>query len=417
MTDQKLYFENIPSLLIILIPFFLITGPFLSDLALSIVALIFLINTCLNDLKKFYNNIYFKLFILFWFILITSSLLSDNILTSLKNSFFYFRFGIFALCFWYLIEKNEKILNYLFFSILFCFLILIIDGYIQYIFGQNLFGWELSNKFRVSSFFGSELILGSYLSRFFPILFGLFIYMDKKNRSKKILFLVTVIFILSEGLIFLSGERLALFFMNLSAIFIILMIKNYRKYRFWTYIFSLCLILILLNIFPNSKERFLDQTVNDFTRNSDKIYIFSKPHNDMYIAGYRMFLEHKFSGVGVRQFRNECKNYPVSEYSCSSHPHNTYIELLSETGMFGFIIIFGLFVLIIYFSIKQFIYRLFRSNIEYFNDFEVCIISALIISLWPFSPSGSFFNNWMSEVYFFPIGILLWQVNLKTIDE
>ena len=140
MTDQKLYFENIPSLLIILIPFFLITGPFLSDLALSIVALIFLINTCLNDLKKFYNNIYFKLFILFWFILITSSLLSDNILTSLKNSFFYFRFGIFALCFWYLIEKNEKILNYLFFSILFCFLILIIDGYIQYIFAQNLFG-------------------------------------------------------------------------------------------------------------------------------------------------------------------------------------------------------------------------------------------------------------------------------------
>jgi O-antigen ligase len=417
MTTQKLYFENIPSLLIILIPFFLITGPFLSDLALSMVALIFLINTCLNDLKKFYNNIYFKLFILFWFVLITSSLLSDNILTSLKNSFFYFRFGIFALCFWYLIEKNEKILNYLFFSILFCFIILIIDGYIQYIFGQNLFGWELSNKFRVSSFFGSELILGSYLSRFFPILFGLFIYMDKKNRSKKILFLVTVIFILSEGLIFLSGERLALFFMNLSAIFIILMIKNYRKYRFWTYIFSLCLILILLNIFPNSKERFLDQTVNDFTRNSDKIYIFSKPHNDMYIAGYRMFLEHKFSGVGVRQFRNECKNYPVSEYSCSSHPHNTYIELLSETGMFGFIIIFGLFVLIIYFSIKQFIYRLFRSNIEYFNDFEVCIISALIISLWPFSPSGSFFNNWMSVVYFFPIGILLWQVNLKTIDE
>ena len=92
MTDQKLYFENIPSLLIILIPFFLITGPFLSDLALSIVALIFLINTCLNDLKKFYNNIYFKLFILFWFILITSSLLSDNILTSLKNSFFLFPF-------------------------------------------------------------------------------------------------------------------------------------------------------------------------------------------------------------------------------------------------------------------------------------------------------------------------------------
>lgn len=413
MINQKIYFEDIPKYLIIFIPFFLITGPFLSDLAVSVVALIFLINSYFNDLKKFYNNIYFKLFILFWIILIISSLLSENIFISLKSSFFYFRFGIFTLCFWYLIEKNKKILDYLFFSILFCFSILIIDGYIQYIFGQNIFGFELYNKFRVSSFFGSELILGSYLCRFFPILFGLFIYVDKKKKSKKLLFLITSIFILSEGLIFLSGERLALFFMNLSAIFIILMIKNYRKYRFWTYMISLFLIFILSNLFPNSKERLIDQTISDFTRNSDKLYIFSKPHNDMYIAGYRMFLDHKLFGVGVRQFRNECQNYPVSEYSCSSHPHNTYIELLSETGIFGFIFIFALFIIITYLTLRQFISKFFKSKVEYFNDFELCVISAILISLWPFSPSGSFFNNWMSIIYFFPIGILLWQINLK----
>ena len=413
MINKKFYLENLPRYLIILIPFFLITGPFLSDLALSLVAILFLINSYLNKLVKYYNNIYFKLFILFWIILIISSLLSDNTLISLKNSFFYFRFGIFTLCFWYLIEKNEKILNYLFFSILFCFSILILDGYLQYIYGKNIFGWELYNKFRVSSFFGSELILGSYLSRFFPILFGLFIYIDQKNKSKKLLLIVTLIFILSEGLIFLSGERLALFFMNLSAIFIILTIKNYRIYRFWTYAISLCLIFLLLNVFPQSKERIIDQTINDFTRDSKEIYIFSKPHNDMYIAGYRMFLDHKFFGVGVRQFRNECKNYPVSEYSCSSHPHNTYVELLSETGIFSFILIFGLFVLIIFTTLRQIISKFINSKYEYFNDFEVCIISALVISLWPFSPSGSFFNNWMCIVYFFPIGMLLWQISKK----
>ena len=190
--------------------------------------------------------------------------------------------------------------------------------------------------------------------------------------------------------------------MNLSAIFIILTIKNYRIYRFWTYAISLCLIFLLLNVFPQSKERIIDQTINDFTRDSKEIYIFSKPHNDMYIAGYRMFLDHKFFGVGVRQFRNECKNYPVSEYSCSSHPHNTYVELLSETGIFSFILIFGLFVLIIFTTLRQIISKFINSKYEYFNDFEVCIISALVISLWPFSPSGSFFNNWMCIVYFFP---------------
>ena len=96
------------------------------------------------------------------------------------------------------------------------------------------------NKFRLAVF-GSELILGSYLSRFFPILFGLFIYIDQKTNLK-LLLIVTLIFILSEGLIFLGGERLALFFMNLSAIFIILTIKNYGNM-----ILDIC--LVMLNIF------------------------------------------------------------------------------------------------------------------------------------------------------------------------
>ena len=221
---------------------------------------------------------------------------------------------------------------------------------------------------------------------------------------------MTIVFILSEGLIFISGERLALFFMNLSAVFIILMLKEYKIYRLWTYIVSLCLIFVMMSLFPNSKERFIDQTIYDLTRNTDdKIYIFSKPHNDMYISAYRIFLDNKFFGVGPRQFRNTCDKYSVSEYSCETHPHNTYIELLSEAGIFAFLVVAGLFILICYLSIKHFVLKLIRDKKGIINDFEVCLLSAVIISLWPFSPSGSFFNNWMSIVYYFPVGLLLWQ--------
>lgn len=414
MNNQKFFFEKLPSYIIILLPALLISGPFLSDLGISIISLIFLINSIKNKLYKFYNNAYFKFFLLFCLILILSSLLSNNIFVSLKNSFFYFRFGIFSLCFWYLIEKEKKILNHVFYSILICFSALIIDGYTQYFSGKNLFGVEMYRDFRVSSFFGSELILGSYLSRFFPILFALFIFVDQQfiKKNKKLLFFITFIFILTEGLILLSGERLALFFMNLSAIFIILMINNYRKYRFWTYVVSLLLIVLLIFAFPITKQRIIDQTFNDFTRKNsgdNKVYIFSKPHNDMYISAIRIFLDNKFFGVGPRQFRNECKKYPVSEYSCDTHPHNTYIELLSESGIFAFLIIFLTFLLIISLSIKQFFLKLFKKKKVYFNDFELCLLSAIIISLWPFSPTGSFFNNWMSIVYYFPVGIFLSQ--------
>ena len=72
------------------------------------------------------------------------------------------------------------------------------------------------------------------------------------------------------------------------------MLKEYRLYRFWTYIASLSLIVILLNLFPNAKDRLVDQTIRDFTKNNDdKIYIFSKPHNDMYITAYRIYLDNK----------------------------------------------------------------------------------------------------------------------------
>jgi len=417
MSKANIYYNIIPSWIIVLMPFLLITGPFLSDLGVSLVAVLFLINSKKNKLIKYYNNLYFKFFFIFWILLIASSLLSENILISLKSSFFYFRFGIFSLCFWYLLDKKILNLKYLFITMSFCFLILVLDGYIQFIFGKNLFGYSLYNEFRVSSFFGDELILGSYLSRFFPILFGLFVFLDSPKKNKIMLFFITLVFILSESLIFLSGERLALFFMNLSAIYIILMLKEYKIYRLWTYIVSLGLIVLMLNIFPNTKERLIDQTINDFTRSTEKINIFSKPHTDMYKSAYQIFLDNKLFGVGPRQFRNKCEEYIVSFYSCETHPHNTYIELLSESGIFSFIIVLAVFIILCFLSIKHFIFKFIYRNKSILNDFEVCLFSAVIISLWPLSPSGSFFNNWMSIVYYFPIGIILWQRSIsKKID-
>tara|TARA_B100001057_G_scaffold353520_1_gene355410 strand:+ start:4174 stop:5421 length:1248 start_codon:yes stop_codon:yes gene_type:complete len=409
---NHLYFDLIPFWIIILMPVFLISGPFFADLGVIIVSILFLVNSKKNKLIKYYNNIYFKVFFIFCLILILSSLMSENTWKSLKNSFFYFRFGIFTLCFWYILDKNVLLIRYLFISILICFSSLIVDGYIQYIFGKNLFGFELYNEYRVSSFFGSELILGSYLARFFPILFGLFIFLDKSKKNKLLLFFLTLIFILSEGLIFLSGERLALFFMNLSAIYIILMIDEYKFYRLFTYIGSLFLITVLLISFPNSKDRLIDQTIRDLTKNTEsesRPNIFSKPHNDMYVTGYKIFLDNKILGVGPRQYRNNCQKYEVSEYSCETHPHNTYIELLSEAGIFAFFIVLTLFLLICYLSIKHLALKIFKRNKGILSDFEVCLLSAVLISLWPFSPSGSFFNNWISIVYYFPVGILLWQ--------
>ncbi len=82
MKNRLVFFDVIPSWIIILMPILLISGPFLSDLGLSIVTILFLINSVKNKLKKYYDNIYFKFFLIFCLILILSSLLSNNVLIS-----------------------------------------------------------------------------------------------------------------------------------------------------------------------------------------------------------------------------------------------------------------------------------------------------------------------------------------------
>ena len=56
MKNQNFIFNILPLWIIILMPALLISGPFLSDLGLSLVAFLFLINSAKNNLKKYYDN-------------------------------------------------------------------------------------------------------------------------------------------------------------------------------------------------------------------------------------------------------------------------------------------------------------------------------------------------------------------------
>ena len=151
----------------------LVTGPFLSDLLLSILSLWFLYYLLRKKIYNIFRNPYFYAFIGFWLVCILSSLLSDKILFSLKSSLFYIRIAIFALLISYLIDLNKKILDYFYYALLITFFVLIIDGYFQYFSGFNILGYPMFPG-RVTSFFKDKLILGSYLVRLFPLLFALF---------------------------------------------------------------------------------------------------------------------------------------------------------------------------------------------------------------------------------------------------
>ena len=419
-TKEKFIFYNFPVVLFSLIPFLLITGPFLSDLSVSLISLLFLSYCIKKKTFSYFNNKYFYFFSAFWLYLIFNTLINNFNIDSLRISFFYFRYGVFVVAIVALLNFDDKFKKYFFYCIFICFTVLILDGFFEYFNGENILGWSISDSARVSSFFGDEKILGSYLSRLWPIFFGLsiFIFNQKKN---KLFFLFILIFILSETLIFLSGDRAAFFNINLSAIIVILFSQKILKLRLITLVASILLITAISFINPVAKERVWDLTIRSMIgaaerQNGEKgIFIFTKTHTHHYITAFKMYLDNKILGVGVRNFRKICsdKRYEVSKLSCAPHPHNTYLQILSETGIIGFLFLITALMYFCKYLLKHLILR--TKGKYYFIDFEICILSGIAIYLWPVIPTGNIFSNWLNIAMILNFPFLIWSRMKKKI--
>ena len=169
----------------ILIPIFLVTGPFLSDLGVSILAIssIFLLRK-----KKNFFNFFTIIFIVFYILILISSLFSEHKILALTNSLFYFRFCLFSLFVWFLFEREILILKKIFYVLTFIFSLIIFDSIYQYLNGFNILNMEIIEEGRISSFFGDELKMGGFLMRFFPFLIALSFFFYKKKNMKNLFY-------------------------------------------------------------------------------------------------------------------------------------------------------------------------------------------------------------------------------------
>lgn len=424
-SDEKIINYTI-SILVIFLPFSLVSGPFLSDFSISLISVLFIYLSLRYKLSKYYLSRISVFFLIFYIILNLSSVFSEDIVESSRISILYFRYYIFSLALWYIIELFPKLLRYLLFSFVICLFCLILDGFYQFSFGKNIIGWEIIDT-RVSSFFRDELVLGSFLSRVFPIVFALIIFNIKFFLEKNInLILIFILLVSIEILTFLSGERVAFFYLNLSAIYLIIMMKNYKIFRIATLFFALLTIATISIYAPEYKERIFDRTLDQIVKDNEKedilskdnIYIFSQEHTNHYKSAYKMFNENKFLGIGPRMFREKCnvKKYVTSFESCSNHPHNNYLQVLAEIGSIGLLFFFIPFFSLIYFSTKHLILKFFYKK-YLFSDFQISLLSCFLITLWPFVPTGDFFNNWLNIIYFFPLGIFLYSLETQKFEN
>ena len=61
---------------------------------------------------------------------------------------------------------------------------------------------------------------------------------------------------------------------------------------------------------------------------------------------------------------------------------------------------------------KQFI-SIILSKERPYTDYQICLLAGFFITVWPLSPSGNFFNNWLMIIYSLPIGFYLQSIYSK----
>ena len=381
-----------------LIPFFLITGPALPDIALSIIAILG-IYVFIKNLNIIFEGKILKNFTLFFFsfflILVLGSFFSHIISISLITSIAFIRFYFFSIFILFIILNDYQKINYHLYIILSSILLLIsIDGIFEYFNNQNIFGTSTNAYMqnRISGLFGKEWIIGTYIVKLLP----LYIYLFFEGNKKNMYFFILILFF-SYTMIFLSGERAALLLSLIPIFMMVFFFRNNNKLFFLLFLIFL-LFLFIINNFDNSFFLRLIEIINP-----------SEKYLRMFEVSLNIFLSSPIFGEGVYSFRYLCDYSEFSDFglaACSTHPHNIYLQLLAEAGIFAFILVLFIFMLSVVLILKNIFYGKVNVSLSF-------LTASITINFFPLLPSLNIFYNWHDVIIFFPVPFILYEFAKK----
>ena len=173
----------------------------IASFVFSIIVLFLIIK---NKDFKYFKQSWLLILGLFYFLVLLSTFVSEYRNDLILKNLGLIRFIILALCVQYCLKKyqNEKLFLY---TTVIITLFLAVDSFVQYLFGVNLFGNNISDdhitRRRLTSIFGDEQIVGSYLIKFIGVgLIGSFL-LSNKNQ------LITFMYYAFIGFIILVSKK------------------------------------------------------------------------------------------------------------------------------------------------------------------------------------------------------------------
>lgn len=421
--------DNFINLLFAIIPLSFIAGNLIINVNIFLIILFSFIFYGINIFKVKLKIVDKLLILFFLFVLYTSFYNNIFIYTTedwpknfdvSKKAFLFLRFLALYFIIRFLVKEDKINFKFFLISCAFGSVFVSLDLLYQFIFGQDIFGFESSGR-KLGGPFGDELIAGSYLQRFSLFVFFLFpIYFKTSKKNFKYIFVLLLILFFTA--IIISGNRMPLILFTFALILIMLLEKDLRKYFVIFLISTSIIFLILFNFNPKIKANFIN-FYNQITKLSmviaedqvDKTKM--PPYYKEFSTFYETWKINKYIGGGIRGFRYYChKRQNIeknSKFICNMHPHNYYLQILAELGLIGFLITSSFFLITLYntFYKKYFL-------VSHLNNSQIItpFMFLAMIEIFPIKSTGSFFTTGNATYIFLVIAFSI-ALSIKKIER
>jgi len=373
-------------------PFFLLIERTPGDVYISIVALTFLIRSLKNRDFAWLEFFWVKSVFIFWGICLLSAVMSPSPSYAFGEALIWIRFPLFAMATAFWLGVDKRLLLLMFFST--ASAILLMCGILAAEMATEGFKSRLSWPY-------DDLVPGNYLAKVgLPVIvFSTSLFLFLKG-SKSLLsggFCLLVI-----GMTMMTGERIN-FLITLFAVLLAIFIweTSWKKRFFYITVVSALPILIFA-IIPSTFDRFAISFFNQLP-----LYKGS-PYYDAMAPAWLIFQQSPTLGIGPGNFRYLCADLiqPELGYPCHNHPHNFYLQILSETGSLGFVsaVIF----------IGSIIVKCFGAMA---TSRHVLYSVAWVIPFalfWPIRSSADFFGQWNNIFLWSAVALALAVVHSKS---
>lgn len=417
--SERSYLERFFLIFWLLGPFILLIERSPADFWLTLLSVAFVCRAIKCRDGHWLTHYWVRAAFVFWGICLLSAVLYPFSSNNIGEAFVWFRFPLFAMATAFWLGADKRLLYLMLIStamalLLMCGILLaeiVLEGF------KPRLSWPYD-----------DMVPGNYLAKVgLPVVvFALALCLS--SRGWRALFFGSFC-LLIIGMTLITGERIN-FLILLCAAFLTTIIwePNWKK-RFVAFTTVLLIPTLILALFPDVFVRFV-------TAFLDQLPLSPKsPYYRAMVPAWLIFEQYPLLGIGPGNFRYFCADLiapligssadiarieaglsgafdlkfgfdQLTRLECQNHPHNFYLQILSETGILG-----GISALIF---IGLIIFRCFRTRIE---KHHVLYTTAWVIPFalfWPIKSNADFFGQWNNIFLWSAVALALAISHLKS---